>query len=123
MNVQVLHGLSSIGAGVDDGAIAVVKALLCRDLRRSGEQLAEECGGFAAELTGVEQTRDVFAGDDQNMHGRLRIDIRKRNHILILVDQFGRDGSVDDFAKQAAHMRSFYAMPTPGVRDETSHKL
>lgn len=123
VDVEMFDGLAAVCAGVDDGAVAVVQALLGGDLSGSGEQLAEECGGFAAELAGEEQTRDVFAGDDQNVHGRLRVDIREGDDVRVLVEQLRGDGTVDDLAKEAAHMRSFYAMSDPGVRDETSRKL
>ena len=43
----------------------------------------------------------MFSGDDERMRRRLGIDIVERDNQVILVDEHRRNGSRNDFAKEA----------------------
>ena len=45
----------------------------------------------------------MFARNDQHVHGRLRMEVGKGVHLIILVDGRGWNLAFNDFAKDAAH--------------------
>jgi len=47
--------------------------------------------------------RDVFFGNEQQMHRRLRLNVVKAQHMFILVHDIGRQFAGDDFAENAIH--------------------
>jgi len=49
----------------------------------------------------VAQRRDMFKRNNKNMDWRDRIDIMKRNHMLVLVNQFGGNVAGCDLAENA----------------------
>ena len=100
MQVKVVDGLAAVGAGVDDDAETVVEMLLLCNFRCSVEQLAEEFG-FAGR--GVREGAEVLFGDDQNMHGGLRIDVREGEHVVVLKEARDGDCAGGDFAEEAVH--------------------
>lgn len=52
---------------------------------------------------GVRKGRDVLAGDDEEVHRRLRMDVSKGVALRILVDGLRRDLTCDDLAEEAIH--------------------
>lgn len=98
--MQVIHGLATVAAGADDGAISVVQALGSRDLGRCPEQVAEKCLVFGS---GVGQRGDVFAGNDQDVGRRFGIDVEEGIALIILINGGRWDGAVGDAAKEAVH--------------------
>lgn len=90
MEVEVVHGLAAVGAGVDDDAVALVEAFVAGDSRRGREKMAQQWG--VARL-GMRGGLDVFAGDDQEVHRRLRVDIGEGVALLVLEDGLGWDGA------------------------------
>lgn len=96
----MIDSLAAVVAVVDDDAVAFCESLGACNLCRDPEQVAEESNVV---LGAVGEGNDVFAGGDQHVHGRLRMDVGKGITELVLVDGGGRDGSFNDFAKDAAH--------------------
>ena len=45
----------------------------------------------------------MFARNDEDVHRGLGIDVGKSIALVILVDGFGRNASINDLAKDAAH--------------------
>lgn len=104
--MDVVDGLAAMFAGVDDGAVSLRKALGAGDFRRGPLQVAEQA--FVV-LFGVGDGGDVLPRDDEYVDRRLRLDVGKGIAVLILVDGFGRDASVDDLAEYATHAESLQA--------------
>ena len=100
MEMQVIHCLAAVFTGVDDDAVAFAEAFAAGDLNSSLEKMAEE---FAVRCIGVIERGNMFAGNDENVHGRLRMKIREGVTMLILVDGGGGDGALGDFAEYAGH--------------------
>jgi len=100
VDVQVVDGLATIGAGVDNQAVAFGKILGTGDLSGGGDQMAEH-GGILGR--GMGQRGEVLFGDDQNVHRCLRIDVRKREDVAILIEALDGDGARGDFAEQTIH--------------------
>jgi hypothetical protein len=100
VDVDVVHGLTAVFSGVDDSAIALRESLGARDFRSSPMQVAEQ--GVVFPLC-VRDGCDVFARDDKDVHRRLWLDVGEGVTVLILVDGFGGNTSVDDLAEYATH--------------------
>ena len=100
VDVEMIHGLAAVLAGVDHHAVALGQALLAGDLGGGPQQVAEQ---RAVALIGIGQRGDVFARRHQHMHRRLRVNVREGVAELVLVDRRGGDASVNDLAKEATH--------------------
>jgi len=98
--VEVLDCLATVGAGVDDEAVALGEVLLASDLACRVEEVAE--GGFVV-LRGVGVGGQVVFGDDEDVGGGLGIDVREGEGLLVFVDAGGGDFAGDDFAEEAGH--------------------
>ena len=109
--------LAAVGAGVYDAAIAACRnAFFFSDLAGHDQQVAQSVavGGLRFLNAG-----DGFFRDDEDMGGRLRIDIVKGEYLVIFVYLLGRNLSVDDLAEQTIHavllgwlrVRSVTALP------------
>src|SRR5579883_2410633 len=99
MNVQVMHGLTTIIAGVDYNAIAIDKPLLSRDIAGLLEELAE----FQSIIC-LRDTGDMVLGYDQSMCRCLSIDVANRDHLRRLFDYAGRYFAFDDFAENTGRI-------------------
>jgi hypothetical protein len=55
----------------------------------------------------IVQGWDVLAWNHQHMHGGLRIEILKRHHMFVFIDQGGRDFFAEDFAKETCGVHVF----------------
>jgi hypothetical protein len=96
----MVNRLATVIAGVDHGAITLHEAFGSGNLRSGPMEMTEQIAVF---LAGVGNGGDVLSRDDKNMHRRLWVDVSKRVALIILVNSFGRNASVDDLAKEAAH--------------------
>lgn len=72
VDVNVIHGLSAVLACVQDNSVAPVETFVFCDLRCNAEQMAEQAGLVVA---CVRERCDMDARRDQDMDGRLRIDV------------------------------------------------
>lgn len=98
--MDVFDGLAAVVSGVDHGAITLGEALGSGDFSGGPMQMAEKLVMF---LFGLGNGGDVLAGNDEDMHRRLRLHIGKGIALIVLVDGSGRDGSIDDLAEDATH--------------------
>ena len=97
VDVEMVHGLPAVFAGVDDGAIALGEALASGDLGGDPEQVAEE-GARRIFLT-ICHGNDVLARGDEDVDRRLRVDVREGVAQIVLINGCGRNASVNDFAE------------------------
>src|SRR5215207_2068115 len=89
VNVQMKHGLTSIGVGVDHNAITVLcKSLFTRDLRRGQQKVSKLILVF--EPSRIERVH-MIARDDENMRRGLWGEIVERDAQLVLKHPGRRD--------------------------------
>src|SRR5260221_2093874 len=100
--MQMEHRLARTRPDVVDRAIAVLDATLTSQF--GGDQLAvpENLSVFRPCFF---QADDVFFGYDEQVRGRLGMDVLKGKDPLVLVDFLGRDFSLDDLAEEAVRHR------------------
>jgi hypothetical protein len=96
MEMQVIHGLAAVCAGIDNDAIAFAEAFVAGNLSSRLEKMAEE---IAMLSTRVIERGNVFAGNDEDMDGRLRVKVSEGVTELVLIDGGGGDGTIGDFAE------------------------
>jgi hypothetical protein len=101
MQMEVVNGLSAMLAGVDDDAIPARQVLSSCELGRSRHEMTEQ---LAVVGIGLTHGADVLAWNDEQMHGRLGMNIGEGVAKFILINGMGRNGSVNDLAKEAAHI-------------------
>src|SRR5580704_6963589 len=75
VQMQVIDRLPAVAATVDDDTIAVGQTKLGSQLLRDEQQVPEQRGVW---LLSIRQGRDFAFGDDQDVRGRLRVDVTKR---------------------------------------------
>src|SRR5262249_13228809 len=97
MQVEVWHRLPRLLQAVQHQAIAVAQAQLRRQLRRHQVQVAQQ---RLVLFLHVGVGRNHLLRDDQDVDRRLRIDIAKRQALIVLVDDVGGDLSLDDLEKE-----------------------
>ena len=96
VKVQVMDGLATLIARVDDDAVALVEPLVAREVGSGGHQVAQQ------RLVLRERLRlgcDVLFGDEEQMCRGLRIDIREADAPLIFIDTVGRNRTFNNLAK------------------------
>ena len=83
--MQMTDGLSAVRTGVrDQSEAALVYAAGARDGRRDlGEDVPRE---FLVRAGQRHDAADMFLWDDEDMRRRLRFEVAKREHALVLVD-------------------------------------
>jgi len=109
MQMQVIYGLSAVRAGVDHEAKTIVEVLPVSDFVSCCEELTENLIGGR----GVSERRVVSLGDDQQVHWRLWINVRKREHGLVFVDPCDWDHIAGDPAEEAVGVSSHERMLNP----------
>ena len=97
MEVQVLDGLARLVAAVVDDTVALHAQLLA-DLHDDLEAVGHH--GAVVRRNGV-GAADVLLGHDQEMGGRLGVDVVEGVALLVLVDLIAGDLAVDDGSEQA----------------------
>ena len=103
VDVEVVDGLAAVGAGVEHQAVAVGEVLGAGDFAGGVEELAE-AGGIV--LCGVGVRGEVVFGDDEDVCGRLGVDVWEGEGVLVLVEAGNGDFAGDDFAEEAGHKQS-----------------
>lgn len=83
VQMQMVDRLSAVFANVDHHPIACRKLLFARDLSDRPQQMAKQRAVFRS---GLRQRSDVLARNHQQMHGRLRMNVRKSDALLIFID-------------------------------------
>src|SRR5690349_15245093 len=98
VDVQMIHGLPAVAAGVDDGSIAgfgnsFLPRESCGQTHHATEQIR---------VGHVVERGDVLFWNDEDVGRRLRGDVPERDHLLVVDDRLRRNLAADDFAKNAA---------------------
>ena len=95
MQMQMVDGLATFRSRIHDNAKAFGEAFfrqLCGDQREMAQH-------FLVRFGGVGERVDVLFGDDEEVGGRLGMDVLKGDGILIFEDLFGGNFSGDNPAK------------------------
>ena len=96
----MVDGLATVGAGVDDYAIALGQAFDARNFRCHPDEMADQL--FVVGV-GFGEGNYVLAWGDEDVDGGLRMDVCEGVALVVLVDGGGGDGAVDDLAEEAGH--------------------
>ena len=94
VHVQVRDAFAGVGSVIDHDTVPAGKLELFGNIARSEQQFAKEC---AIAVRRIGQTQNDPLWHNQNVHRRLRVDIMKRNRLIIFPDDIRRDLSRDDF--------------------------
>lgn len=108
MHVQMIDGLAGLDALIDDQPITAGQPFLFGNLACGVEEVL-----MVASSGHVGDARNLRSRHDEDMNRRLRIDIPKRNTVLVLVDDVRRNLTGDDLGEQR---RQGYA-PLPNTSD------
>src|SRR5690349_20137764 len=79
VNVEEVHRLPRVRAGIDHRAVAAGDALRRGDLRGGEHDLSHE-----RRIARFVERRDVYAGDHEHMRRRPRIDVAEGDGMLVL---------------------------------------
>jgi hypothetical protein len=98
VDVQVRHGLAAVRAVVDDEPEAVWRQTqLVRDFGGLEQNVSEQLPVFSLRLA---DSRNDFFRKNQNMHGRLRVDVADGENQIVFIDNRRRNLAGDDFFKR-----------------------
>jgi hypothetical protein len=100
MDVNVVDGLSAIFSGVDHGAIALGQPFGAGDFGGCPMEMADQS---VVLLISVGNRRNMLARNNKDVDRGLRIDVGEGVALVVLVDGFGRNTSIDDPAEEATH--------------------
>ena len=98
--MEVIDGLAAVVPGVDDSAIAFAEPFVAGDLSCDREEMTEQ---GRVMRSGFGERDQVFARGNEDVRGSLRIDVGEGVALVVLKDGCRWDGSLDDFAEEAAH--------------------
>lgn len=96
----MVDGLSAIFAGVDYGAIALCQPFGACYFGSCPVKMTDQS---IVLLISVGNRRNMLARNNKDVYGRLRVDVGKGVALVVLVDGFGRNTSIDDLAKETTH--------------------
>src|SRR6266436_1399030 len=106
MKVEVEDTLPGVRANIGDEAVATfINAHVVRELRRGHEDPGEHRSVLECQIG---HRGNMAAGNDQDVVWRLGIDVLKRYHVFILVDNFTGYLSGCDLAEQAVFHRTSF---------------
>src|SRR5207237_9609400 len=98
VDVQVVDALTAVLAGVDDGAVAGLGYPLLTRYRHSQHHHAAD----EVRVVEIIQRPDVLFRDDQNVGGRLRIDVAEGEHLFVVHDHLRGDFPARDLTEDAS---------------------
>lgn len=100
MEMQMHNQLPSFFSVIDHQSVPILKFLLFGDFGRCQHQFSQN--GFVPVFCVLDHVQSVFLlRNYQNVHWSLRADVSKSKHILILVNNVGRNFLSDDFIKDS----------------------
>ena len=101
--MQMRHGFARIWPVVEDEPETIFgKAKLFRDLGSLDEKMTQHLVIIRMRFG---KARDRFLGNNQDVNGRLRFHVMKRNHLLVLINDLRGNFARDDFFKKGfAHL-------------------
>lgn len=119
MTVEVRDGFAAVRTVVDDQTVTrSIKPLLGGNLRRFEEQVAEQRLILRLRLG---DAGDGLAWNDEDVDGRLRSDVAKREHLIVFIDDLRRDFARGNFFKQGfAHAD---VLPQFAKRPKKNHRI
>ena len=92
--MQMRHAFACVRSAINYDSIATGELQFLRHVARNQKQFAEQRG---VRIGRVRKTGNGFFRHDQDMYGRLGINVVKRNRVVIFPDDFCRDLPRDDF--------------------------
>ena len=96
--VQVRHRLAGIRTVVQDQPKArLCESLPARNLSRLQEQVTQH---FLVLRCGIGDPRDGLPGHDEDVDRRAWLDILESDHVLVFVNELGRNLAIRNFLKQ-----------------------
>ena len=98
VDVEMEHRLSRAWAYIHDGPVSLFHIALAGDLGCREVTAANHFGILGLRFF---QSSKMLSGDDQHMRRRLRIDVFKGKHVLVLVDFLGRNLAAQNAAEEA----------------------
>lgn len=98
--MHVFDGLAAVFSGVDHCAITGGEPLGAGDSSRGPEKMTEQLAVLSVCLG---DGRNVLAGNEEDVHRRLRLNVRERVTLVVLIDRFRRNTPVEDAAKETTH--------------------
>jgi hypothetical protein len=104
MNVDVINGLTTVASRVDDSAVSLSQPLGARDLCSGPLKVAQQFFLFFLRMS---DGRDMFSRNDEDVHWGLRLQVSEGVAMIILVDGFRGNASIDDLAEDATHDEEF----------------
>ena len=104
MQMKMKDGLSRAAAIVENGAIAGEQIAFLGEFRCNQLQFPEHRLIFRG---GIVQRGKMFSRADQNVRRSLRVDIFKRKHLFIFINEFRRNLLRGDFAEQTIRVHHF----------------
>lgn len=108
VNVQVENSLSAPRSGVDDRPISFgIDLARARQFGRNRYKVPEQ--RFVSGRRFI-QRRQMFSRDNQEVNRRLGIQILKGHNHFIFKNNLGRDGVINDAAKNAVFQISLLAL-------------
>ena len=120
MNVEVIDGLAAVGTGVDHRTVAFCESFGPGDFCGNGKEMANESAVLAA---GLGNRRDVGAGNDEDVHRGLRMDVREDVTLVVLINGLRGNASVEDAAKKAAHGSLRESLSSDRAADQRKTRL
>jgi hypothetical protein len=102
VDVEMRHRLASVRAGVDHEAKAVGEVKFFRDDFGDVNEVAEH--GFVGGRR-FRHARDWFLRDDEQVNGRLRLEVMENDAVFVLVLDLRGNFAVDDFLKDGLHAK------------------
>ena len=96
VEMEMVHLLPTVGAGVDDASVSARQSLLTRNPPGDDEQLSEHRLVLRANL---EEAGDGLLRNYENVNGGLRVDVSEGHAQIVLVNDVGVDLSLYDSGK------------------------
>ena len=110
MQVQMKHGLAGTAAVVDHGAIAGEQVAFRGQLCRYQLQFAKQ---RLVSVLRIVQRGKMLSRANQNVRGRLGIDVFEREHVVVFIDKLRGNLLRADFAKKAVWVHKLFYLRGP----------
>ena len=96
----MVNCLSTVRPGIDDSAITLTQSLCSCDFSCGPVKMAEQ---LRVRFLRIGDGRDMLSRHDEYMDRCLRLHIREGIAVIVLIDCFRWNASLDDLAEYAAH--------------------
>merc|ERR1719447_56281 len=113
VDVQVVDRLAPIHSIVDDHSIALFKTLFLGNFPGSEHEVTQK---VAISILSLLNHRDSLSRNHKKVHRSLRCYIIECNTLVILVDERGRDGAIQDLVKDRSLLRHGSSEAEPLLR-------